>query len=252
MAQLLALMDGLSSRGEVIVIAATNRPNALDPAIRRGGRFDREIEIGIPNKNGRLEVLYVHTRGMPLDESLDLKEIADATHGFVGADLYALCKEAAMRTLERALPDLDVKEDIPVEVLESLRVTREDFRAALKKIEPSAMREVFVEVAEVHWDEVGGLEEAKQSLIESVEWPLKYPEAFSVRRRSTAPRHPALWPAWNWQNAAGKGSGHREQSELHQRQRPGAAEQVGRRIRARRKRDLSQSPSGCSCSHLLR
>ena len=177
-AQILALMDGLSSRGEVIVIAATNRPNALDPAIRRGGRFDREIEIGIPNKNGRLEVLYVHTRGMPLDDSLDLLEIAEATHGFVGADLYALCKEAAMSTLERALPDLDVKEDIPAEVLERLRVTREDFQAALKKIEPSAMREVFVEVAEVHWNEVGGLEEAKQSLIESVEWPLKYPEAF--------------------------------------------------------------------------
>jgi transitional endoplasmic reticulum ATPase len=171
-------MDGLSSRGEVIVIAATNRPNALDPAIRRGGRFDREIEIGIPNKNGRLEVLYVHTRGMPLDESLDLKEIADSTHGFVGADLYSLCKEAAMRTLERALPDLDVQEDIPIQVLEELRVTKEDFRAALKKIEPSAMREVFVEVAEVHWDEVGGLEEAKQSLVEAVEWPLKYPEAF--------------------------------------------------------------------------
>jgi transitional endoplasmic reticulum ATPase len=177
-AQILALMDGLSSRGEVIVIAATNRPNALDPAIRRGGRFDREIEIGIPNKNGRLEVLYVHTRGMPLDDSLDLMEIAESTHGFVGADLYALCKEAAMRTLERALPDLDVKEDIPVDVLERLRVTREDFRAALKKIEPSAMREVFVEVAEVHWDDVGGLAEAKQTLIESVEWPLKYPEAF--------------------------------------------------------------------------
>jgi len=177
-AQLLALMDGLSARGEVIVIAATNRPNALDPAIRRGGRFDREIEIGIPNKNGRLEVLYVHTRGMPLDDSLDLKEIAEATHGFVGADLYALCKEAAMRTLERALPDLDVEEDIPAEVLENLRVSKDDFRAALKKIEPSALREVFVEVAEVHWNEVGGLEEAKQSLIESVEWPLKYPEAF--------------------------------------------------------------------------
>ena len=179
-AQLLALMDGLSSRGEVIVIAATNRPNALDPAIRRGGRFDREIEIGIPSKTGRLEVLYVHTRGMPLDESLDLKEIADATHGFVGADLYALCKEAAMRTLERALPDLDVSEDIPAGIVDSLRVTKEDFQEALKKIEPSAMREVFVEVAEVHWDEVGGLDQAKQSLIEAVEWPLKYPEAFAA------------------------------------------------------------------------
>lgn len=179
-AQLLALMDGLSSRGEVIVIAATNRPNALDPAIRRGGRFDREIEIGIPNRNGRLEILYVHTRGMPLEESLDLKEIADATHGFVGADLYALCKEAAMHTLERALPDLDVEEDIPAHVLEGLRVTKDDFQRALKRIEPSAMREVFVEVSEVSWDEVGGLDEAKQALIESVEWPLKFPEAFEA------------------------------------------------------------------------
>ncbi|MFB3764786.1 MAG: CDC48 family AAA ATPase [Methanotrichaceae archaeon] len=177
-AQLLALMDGLSSRGELIVIAATNRPNALDSALRRGGRFDREIEVGIPNKNGRLEILYVHTRGMPLDESLDLKEIAEMTHGFVGADLYALCKEAAMRTLERALPDFDIKEDIPVEVLENLRVTQDDFYKALKKIEPSAMREVFVEVTEVHWDQVGGLDEAKQAMIESVQWPLKYPDAF--------------------------------------------------------------------------
>jgi transitional endoplasmic reticulum ATPase len=179
-AQLLALMDGLSSRSEVIVIAATNRPNALDPALRRGGRFDREIEIGIPNKNGRLEILYVHTRGMPLEESLDLRELAEVTHGYVGADLFALCKEAAMRTLERALPDLDVKEDIPPEVLENLVVTREDFSAALRKIEPSAMREVFVEVPEVRWDEVGGLEEAKQAMIESVEWPLKYAEAFTA------------------------------------------------------------------------
>jgi len=179
-AQLLALMDGLSSRGEVVVIGATNRPNALDPALRRGGRFDREVEIGIPSKTGRLEILYVHTRGMPLDESLDLMEIAEATHGFVGADLYALCKEAAMHTLERVLPDLDVKDDIPAEVVEGLRVTREDFYQALKKIEPSAMREVFVEVAEVHWDEVGGLEEAKQALIEAVKWPLLYPDAFSA------------------------------------------------------------------------
>ena len=177
-AQLLALMDGLSSRGEVIVIAATNRPNALDPALRRGGRFDREIEIGIPDRNGRLEVLYVHTRGMPLEDSLDLREIAERTHGFVGADLYALCKESAMRTLERALPDFDMRAEIPSEVLENLQVTKEDFYAALKKIEPSAMREVFVEVSEVHWDDLGGLDEAKQLLVESVEWPMKYPEAF--------------------------------------------------------------------------
>src|SRR5512137_1070798 len=170
-AQLLALMDGLSSRDAVIVIAATNRPNSLDPAIRRGGRFDKEIEVGIPNKNGRLEILYVHTRGMPLDESLDLKDVADATHGFVGADISALCKEAAMHTMERLLPNLDVKEDIPSDILENLRVTKEDFYESLKKIEPSAMREVFVEISEVYWRDVGGLENAKQALIESVEWP---------------------------------------------------------------------------------
>lgn len=177
-AQLLALMDGLSSRGEVIVIAATNRPNALDPAMRRGGRLDREVEIGIPDKNGRLEILYVHTRGMPLDEAIDLKDIAEVTHGFVGADLYALCKEAAMSTLERALHDIDIKEEIPPQILADLKVSKEDFAEALRKIEPSAMREVFVEVAETHWDEVGGLESVKQELIEAVEWPLKYPEAF--------------------------------------------------------------------------
>lgn len=179
-AQLLSLMDGLTSRGEVIVIAATNRPNALDPALRRGGRFDREVEIGIPNKSGRLEILYVHTRGMPLEDSLDLSEIAEMTHGFVGADLASLCKEAAMHTISRILPDLDVEEEIPPEVLDQLKVSREDFLAAMKKIEPSAMREVLVEIPEVHWSDIGGLEEAKQALREAVEWPILYPEAFEA------------------------------------------------------------------------
>jgi len=179
-AQLLSLMDGLASRGEVIVVAATNRPNSLDPAIRRGGRFDREIEIGIPDKNGRLEILYVHTRGMPLAEEVDLEAIAEMTHGFVGADLASLCKEAAMHTLKRLIPDLDSEELIPIRVLEGLKVTDDDLRFALKMIEPSAMREVFVEVAEVHWHQVGGLERAKQELVEAVEWPLKYPEAFEA------------------------------------------------------------------------
>ncbi len=177
-AQLLSLMDGLASRGEVIVIAATNRPNSLDPAIRRGGRFDREIEIGIPDKNRRLEILYVHTRGMPVEDSLDLETIAEMTHGFVGADLASLCKEAAMHTLNRLIPDLDSEESIPIRILEDLMVTEEDFRFALKMIEPSAMREVFVEVTEVHWHQVGGLDRAKQELVEAVEWPLKYPDAF--------------------------------------------------------------------------
>lgn len=179
-AQLLSLMDGLTSRGEVIVIAATNRPNALDPALRRGGRFDREVEIGIPNKNGRLEILYVHTRGMPLDDSLDLSEIAEMTHGFVGADLASLCKEAAMHTISRILPDLDIEEEIPPEILDQLKVSREDFLAAMKKIEPSAMREVLVEIPEVHWSDIGGLEDAKQALREAVEWPIMYPEAFEA------------------------------------------------------------------------
>lgn len=179
-AQLLSLMDGLTSRGEVIVIAATNRPNALDPALRRGGRFDREVEIGIPNKSGRLEILYVHTRGMPLEESLDLSEIAEMTHGFVGADLASLCKEAAMHTISRILPDIDVEEEIPPEILDQLKVSRDDFLAAMKKIEPSAMREVLVEIPEVHWSDIGGLEEAKQALREAVEWPIMYPEAFEA------------------------------------------------------------------------
>jgi len=177
-AQLLSLMDGLASRGEVIVIAATNRPNTLDPAIRRGGRFDREIEIGIPDKNGRLEILYVHTRGMPLADGVDLEAIAEMTHGFVGADLASLCKEAAMHTINRLIPDLDSEEAIPGGILEDLLVTEDDFRFALKMIEPSAMREVFVEVAEVRWDQVGGLDRAKQELVEAVEWPLSYPDAF--------------------------------------------------------------------------
>ncbi|NYT01260.1 MAG: CDC48 family AAA ATPase [Methanosarcinales archaeon] len=179
-AQILALMDGLSDRGEVIVIAATNRPNSLDPALRRGGRFDREIEISIPNKIGRLEILYVHTRGMPMDDSLDLSEIAELTHGFVGADLSSLCKEAAMHTIGRSLPDLEDEDDVPEEVLQNLRVTRDDFLSALNKIEPSAMREIFVEVPEVRWSDVGGLAGAKQALIESVDWPLSYPEAFEA------------------------------------------------------------------------
>ncbi|WP_292466347.1 CDC48 family AAA ATPase [Methanolobus sp.] len=182
-AQLLSLMDGLASRGKVIVIAATNRPNSIDEALRRGGRFDREIEVGIPDSSGRLQVLYVHTRGMPLEDGLDLKEIAAVTHGFVGADLSSLCKEAAMHALRRLLPELkidDVEDEIPPEFIEKLEVSRKDFDEALKNIEPSAMREVFVEVPHVSWEDIGGLEGAKQELIEAVEWPLKYPELFDA------------------------------------------------------------------------
>ncbi len=178
-AQLLALMDGLEARGDVIVIAATNRPNAIDPALRRPGRFDREIEVGIPDTRGRYEILLVHTRNMPLDKDVDLRKLAEMTHGFTGADLAALCREAAMRALRRVLPKINLDEEtIPPEVLENLRVTMQDFLDALKEITPSALREIAVEVPSVRWNDIGGLEEVKQQLREAVEWPLKYPEAF--------------------------------------------------------------------------
>lgn len=183
-AQLLSLMDGLKTRGQVIVIAATNRPNAIDTALRRGGRFDREIEIGIPDRIGRLEILQVHTRGMPLAEDMSeekgMREIADMTHGFVGADISSLCKEAAMHAIRLILPKINIEEEIPPEIMEKIVVTREDFHDALRNIEPSALREVFVEVPAVRWADIGGLESVKQELIEAVEWPLKYPEAFEA------------------------------------------------------------------------
>ncbi|MCG2728459.1 MAG: CDC48 family AAA ATPase [Candidatus Methanoperedenaceae archaeon] len=183
-AQLLSLMDGLKKRGQVIVIAATNRPNAIDLALRRGGRFDREIEIGIPDRIGRLEILQIHTRGMPLSEDMSeergMREIADITHGFVGADISSLCKEAAMHAIRNILPKINIEEEIPPEIMEKIVVTREDFHNALRNIEPSALREVFVEVPAVRWTDIGGLESVKQELIEAIEWPLKYPEAFEA------------------------------------------------------------------------
>ncbi len=177
-AQLLTLMDGLKSRGQVMVIGATNRVDALDQAIRRPGRFDREIEIGVPDKDGRKEVLQIHTRGMPLEEDVDLDEIADVTHGFVGADIESLAKEAAMRVLRRVLPEIKADEEIPKEVLQKIIVKKSDFKEALKEIQPSALREVLVQVPDIRWEDIGGLEKAKQELMEAVEWPLKYPEHF--------------------------------------------------------------------------
>jgi len=178
-AQLLALMDGLEARGNVIVIAATNRPNALDPALRRPGRFDREIEIGVPDKQGRLEILQIHTRNMPLAKDVDLNRLAEITHGFVGADLAALCREAAMKALRRYLPKIDLSQErIPLEVLEQLEVTMQDFLEAYREITPSALREVYVEIPNVKWGDIGGLEQVKQELREAVEWPIRYPEAF--------------------------------------------------------------------------
>ncbi|OPY34516.1 MAG: VCP-like ATPase [Methanomassiliicoccales archaeon PtaU1.Bin124] len=177
-AQMLTLMDGLSGRGQVIVIAATNREDAIDPALRRPGRFDREIEIGVPSRKGRREILEIHTRGMPLEEGFDIERFAAQTHGFVGADLAALAREAAMKCLGRYVPELELDKAIPPEVLEKMRVTMDDFQEALKDMEPSAMREVLVEIPHITWQDVGGLENVKQQLREMVELPLDSPEAF--------------------------------------------------------------------------
>ncbi|AEG18840.1 CDC48 family AAA ATPase [Methanobacterium paludis] len=178
-AQILSLMDGLKERGKVIVVGATNRPDALDPALRRPGRFDREIGLRVPDKDGRCEILQIHTRGMPLADDVELNEFSSITHGFVGADLAALCREAAMNALRRILPDIDLEEQtIPKEVLEKLFVTKNDFMDALKFINPSALREVFIEIPNIHWKDIGGLNELKQSLKEAVEWPLNHPDAF--------------------------------------------------------------------------
>ncbi|HDD39721.1 MAG TPA: AAA family ATPase [Nitrososphaeria archaeon] len=177
--QLLALMDGLKTRGQVIVIGATNRIDAIDPALRRPGRFDREIRIGVPDRNGRKEIFQIHTRRMPLADDVDLDELANITHGFTGADIAALCREAAMSALRRFLPKIDLEKDvIPTEVLEQLKVTREDFTNAMKLVQPSALREVVLEIPNVRWEDVGDLERVKQELKEAVEWPLKYPDVF--------------------------------------------------------------------------
>jgi len=179
--QLLSLMDGLEARGKVIVIAATNRPNAIDPALRRPGRFDREIEIKVPDKKGRYEILQIHTRHMPLTQDVDLERLAAVTHGFVGADAEYLCKEAAMKTLRRLLPVLKLGEErLSPEVLDKLIVTMNDFEDALKDVMPSAMREVYLETPDVKWSEIGGLEEVKKELQEAVEWPLKFQDLYKV------------------------------------------------------------------------
>ena len=195
-AQLLAIMDGLKNRGKVVVIAATNVPNILDPALRRPGRFDRELEINVPNEEGRLNILKIHTRNMPLAKDVSLKEISKKTHGFVGADIASLAKESAMIVLRRILPDLkyDKEESIPQEILEKLIITKEDFREALKIVRPSALREVLIDVPNVKWEDIGGLEKVRQELLEAVEWPLKHPEAFK-RMGVKAPKGILLYGA---------------------------------------------------------
>jgi transitional endoplasmic reticulum ATPase len=178
-AQLLALMDGLESRGEIIVIAATNIPNTIDPALRRPGRFDREISIPIPDRNGRLQILQIHTRGMPLSEDVSIEKLADITHGFVGADIEALAREAAMSVLRKILPKIDFElADIPYETLMELQVTMDNFLEAMTEVEPSAIREFFIEVPDVKWDDVGGLDHIKEELKEAIEWPLKHSDLF--------------------------------------------------------------------------
>ncbi|MBN1216169.1 MAG: CDC48 family AAA ATPase [Candidatus Lokiarchaeota archaeon] len=176
--QLLSLLDGLRGRGEVIVVGATNTVNALDEALRRPGRFDREIEFRVPNANGRKEILQIHTRGMPLESDINLDEYAEITHGFVGADLMAVCREAAMFALRRILPKIDLDEPIPSNIIQELKIENNDFVQAINLVEPSAMREVMVEIPNVNWEDVGGLESVKQELKEAVEWPLKYPKLF--------------------------------------------------------------------------
>ena len=178
--QLLTMMDGLKSRGKVVVIGATNRPNSVDPALRRPGRFDREVEINVPDKSGRLAILKIHTRNMPLTKEVDLDHLSSITHGFVGADVNALAKEAAMNVLRKVLPKLNLKEEqmIPESVLKDLKISDKDFDDALKVVRPSAMREVLVETPNIKWQDIGGLEDVKQELKEAVEWPLKYSESF--------------------------------------------------------------------------
>jgi len=176
--QLLSLLDGLRGRGEIICIGATNRINALDEALRRPGRFDREIEFGVPNVKGRKEIFQIHTRGMPFEDDVDLDNYAEITYGFVGADIMAVCREAAMFALRKILPKINLDEPIPSDIIQELKITDDDFMQAINMIEPSAMREVMVEIPNVSWDDVGGLEEIKQELKEAVEWPLKYPKLF--------------------------------------------------------------------------
>jgi transitional endoplasmic reticulum ATPase len=178
--QLLTLMDGMQSRGKLVVIGATNRPNAIDPALRRPGRFDREIEIGIPDEQGRLDVLLIHTRGMPLKDDVHLESIAKVTHGFVGADLEALSKEAAMRSLRRILPEINLEQlKIPAEILNKIKITKQDFDEALRDVQPSAMREVLVQRPSVGWEDIGGLQQVKDELTEAIEWPLKHANLFA-------------------------------------------------------------------------
>ena len=252
-AQLLALLDGLTSRGQVVVIGATNVPNTLDPALRRPGRLDREIVIGVPDRVGRLEVLQVHTRGMPLADDVDLEKLASVTHGFVGADLASLSREAAMVTLRGVMPEVQMDaEYLSYELLAQLEVTAEHFMEALKEVEPSAIREVFTEIPNVRWDQVGGLEEVKQALREAIEWPLMHSQLFEQGRHLAAQGHPLDRPLGHGQDAARQGRGHREPDQLHLGKGSGAPLHVGGRVGAGRARGVQEGEAGQPLHHLLR
>ena len=251
--QLLSLMDGLEARGKVIVIAATNRPNAIDPALRRPGRFDREIEIKVPDRKGRFEILQIHTRHMPLTADVDLERLAAVTHGFVGADAEYLCKEAAMKTLRRMLPDLKLDEErLSPEVLDKLIVTMSDFEEALKDVMPSAMREVYLETPDVKWSDIGGLEEVKKELQEAVEWPLKFPDLYKIIGY-TMPKGVLLHgPSGTGKTMLAKAVATESEANFISIRGPELLEQVGRRVRARRAGGLQEGQTGFSVRHLLR
>nr|EGQ40548.1 MAG: ATPase of the AAA+ class [Candidatus Nanosalinarum sp. J07AB56] len=208
-------MDGLEERENVIVIAATNRVDAVDEALRRGGRFDREIEIGVPNERGRKEILQIHTRNMPVTEDVDLEELSEMTQGYVGADLEAVAKESAMSVLRRHIPDIDLNEEIPQEVMEKLEVDRDAMMDGIRKVEPSAMREVMVEVPKVEWNDIGGLDATKDKMREMIEWPQKYPERFEKLGVESPKGNPPLRHAGYRKDSAGKSGGERGQRQLH-------------------------------------
>ena len=265
-AQLLSLMDGLNSRGKVVVIGATNRPNSIDEALRRPGRFDREIEIGIPDRDGRLEILEIHTRGMPLADDVDLKWLADKTHGYAGADLSALTKEAAMAALRRVLPDVDLEaEEIPREVLNSILVTKDDFKNALKDMQPSTMREVLIEKPNVKWEDIGALEEAKQELKEAVEWPLKFGKVFE-HMNAKPPKGILLYgPPGTGKTMLAKAVATESEAnfiavkgpeflnvrgQLHRGEGTGVPEQMGRGVREGREGDVQEGQTGIALRDL--
>ena len=252
-AQLLTLLDGLEPRQNLVVIAATNRPEALDEALRRPGRFDREIVVGVPDEGGRREILAIHTRGMPLGEGVDLIELARRTYGFVGADLAALTREAAIEAVRRIMPKINLEEGtIPPEVLDTLSVTRNDFEEALKRVQPSAMREVMVQAPTTTWDDIGGLDEARERLREGVELPLEGPRGVPAARNPPGQGLPALRPARHRQDPARQGRGARGGGEFHRHQDLGPALEMVWRERAADRPPVRPRPPGRADRHLHR